>query len=636
MSHLIDRILETSSIQKILGIDNSYSNIITSSALALVSFFYVFTISSYFKVSVFILENRVIYVDTFDKYVINHSLDHILIAIGIVVWFLLAIRGNERLYVSSIYGGLVIIGLLFGLDIIIDIIALSSLPILIFLLIYNKLVPTKRILHVDTNLSLSYLAIIMAVTGAVGIILSFEPLLLVPLSLHIRNYAHDIFTLFSMFSPVLMFLMVFCFPVKLVTSEFMHRIVKSKNKKDTNNHHNIASSFFLRVDTVRLRTKVICLTIFVLLSIGLAIIPHNPTINKNNQEIGVDTHYYVDWIAPLMRSNNTQEFIHQAFVVQGQQGDRPIALIFLFAIVKLIDTHNASYIIDHIPLILGPALVLVVYYLTRELTSNDVISLFASFLTAVSFQMLVGIYAGFYANWLALIIGYPSAIFLFRYLKMSKQRDLIVYGLLLVAVLLTHVYTWTIFVFVFATFLAVMLVINNYRRQSIILLLLVTLASVVIDAARISITGSISGIAEDAEIAADYTGSEEYIERWHTLIETIHIYDGGQFSNFILLVLGLCWLLSSNLRNASDIFLFIFLSAGIIPLFVGNSALQVRVIYNIPFQIPAAIALTYMYNRAHGSYNKIFLAVSIIWLIAMSITAVSNFYLIAPSTTTTT
>jgi hypothetical protein len=256
-------------------------------------------------------------------------------------------------------------------------------------------------------------------------------------------------------------------------------------------------------------------------------------------------------------------------------------------------------------------------------------------LTAVSFQMLVGIYAGFYANWLALIIGYPSAIFLFRYLKMSKQRDLIVYGLLLVAVLLTHVYTWTIFVFVFATFLAVMLVINNYRRQSIILLLLVTLASVVIDAARISITGSISGIAEDAEIAGDYTGSEEYIERWHTLIETIHIYDGGQFSNFILLVLGLCWLLSSNLRNASDIFLFIFLSAGIIPLFVGNSALQVRVIYNIPFQIPAAIALTYMYNRAHGSYNKIFLAVSIIWLIAMSITAVSNFYLIAPSTTTT-
>jgi hypothetical protein len=52
LSHLIDRIMETSNIQKVLGIGNSYSNIIASFAFALVSFFYVFTISSYFKVSI--------------------------------------------------------------------------------------------------------------------------------------------------------------------------------------------------------------------------------------------------------------------------------------------------------------------------------------------------------------------------------------------------------------------------------------------------------------------------------------------------------------------------------------------------------------------------------------------------------
>jgi hypothetical protein len=196
--------------------------------------------------------------------------------------------------------------------------------------------------------------------------------------------------------------------------------------------------------------------------------------------------------------------------------------------------------------------------------------------------------------------------------------------------LLTHVWTWTIFVLVFAIFLAVMLRASDYSRKGIILLLLVTLASVAIDVARISITGSISGIVADTEIAGVYTGSEEYIQRWTILIETINIWIGGQFSNFIVIALGLYWLFSSTLRNASNIFLFIFISTAIIPLFVGNSLLQVRVLYNIPFQIPAAIGLSYMINRA-GANNRIFVAASIMWLIAMSIIAVSNFYLVTPS-----
>ena len=629
MGHLIDRILETTSIHKVLGIGNSYSNIITSSALALVSFFYVFTISSYFKVSIFILENRVIYVDTFDKYVINHSLDHVLIGVVVIVWFLLAIRGNGRLYISSIYGGLTVVGLLFGFDILTDIVALSSLPAVILLLIFNKLAPTKRILRADNNLSLNYLAIIGAITGIVGIILSLEPLLSIQLSSYVRNYAYDMFILFSMFSPVLMFLMIFCFPVKLITNEFMNRVLKSKNKKNNNSHHTSMSSFFLRADTVRLRTKIIYLAVFVLLSIILVIIPHNPMINKNNQEIGVDTHYYVDWIAPLISSNNTQEFIHQAFVVQAHDGDRPIALIFLFTIIKLVSTHDASYTIEHVPLILGPALVLVVYFLTRELTSNERSSLFASFLTAVSFQMLIGIYAGFYANWLAIIVGFISATFFFKFLKKSRKRDLIVFSVSLVTIMLTHTYTWTIFVIVFIIFLAVMLATKDYNRRSIVLLLTVALSSVVIDIARISITGSISGVVGDTELASNLTGLEQFAQRWNTLIETTYIYVGGQFSNFILLALGLYWLFSSNLRKASNIFIVIFLSTGLIPLFAGNWLLQVRVLYNIPFQIPAAIALTYMSNRSHTS--RLFLPAIILWLVAASVTAVSNFYLIPPS-----
>ena len=132
-----------------------------------------------------------------------------------------------------------------------------------------------------------------------------------------------------------------------------------------------------------------------------------------------------------------KKFIRQAFVIQSA-GDRPLTLIFLFTIAKIVNANanlfytDLFYIIEHVSLILGPALVLVIYLLTRELTSNDITSLLASFLTAISFQTLIGIYAGFYANWLALIIGYMSFVFLIRFLKKPSKLNLISYSILIV------------------------------------------------------------------------------------------------------------------------------------------------------------------------------------------------------------
>ena len=105
--------------------------------------------------------------------------------------------------------------------------------------------------------------------------------------------------------------------------------------------------------------------------------------------------------------------------------------------------ENLSEVIEHFPLILGPGLVLALYFLTLELTRNEKIALIAAFLGAVSFHTLVGIYAGFYANWLALIVGYISIVFLFRYLRSGRPSDIVIFSILLIGVLFLHVYTWT-------------------------------------------------------------------------------------------------------------------------------------------------------------------------------------------------
>jgi hypothetical protein len=432
----------------------------------------------------------------------------------------------------------------------------------------------------------------------------------------IPDYAYEIFSLMSSFSPVLMLLLILCFPVKLLMKEFMTEILKIKNN---NRFYSLLFNYHLKS-----RTKIIYISLFMLLSITIALIPYQTPINKDNQQVGVDTDHYVSWINILRQSNDVQEFIWKAFVILSG-GDRPITLIFLFTIVKIINA-DLFYIIEHVSLILGPALVLVIYLLTRELTSNDITSLIASFLTAISFHTLIGMYSGIYANWLALIIGYLSFVFLIRFLKKPSKLTLAVYSTLMILLLFSHSYTWTVFTIVMGIFLAVLLKFNYYSRKSIILLLLVILSSVVIDVAKMIIIGSASGIVYDIFVAqAGGVGLEQFTVRWSNLVDVTQIHLGGQFSNFLILILGLYWLIWCNLRQPSTIFIVIFLSLGVLPLFFGDWIVQSRVFYNIPFQIPAAITLTYVKKQVNGT---IILLPICIWLTSMSIETVSNFHLI--------
>jgi hypothetical protein len=105
---------------------------------------------------------------------------------------------------------------------------------------------------------------------------------------------------------------------------------------------------------------------------------------------------------------------------------------------------------------------------------------------------------------------------------------------------------------------------------------------------------------------------------------------GAVFSNFIILVLGLIWVLKSNLREPGTVFLMIFLSIGLIPLFFGNWTLQARIFYNIPFEIPAALSLYYLKNRS-GSIFVVLATCT--WLAAVSMVTVMNYYpILAPGT----
>jgi len=412
-----------------------------------------------------------------------------------------------------------------------------------------------------------------------------------------------------------MLLLVSCLPIKILIKEFkvaVERIrIFSKYTIDSSSGN-----------VIKRRTKIVCLILVMLLSVILVLIPHHVAINNDNQQVGVDTHYYVDWVGALIHSSTPQDLLYQAFVAQNG-GDRPITLIFLFAINKIVPS-NLVDTIEYVPLILAPALIFVVYLLTRELTSNEVTSLFASFLTAVSFQTLIGIYAGFYSNWFAIIIGYLSFVFLLKFLKKSSLLNLSLYTVSIMLLVFAHVYTWSIFLIATTIFLVVMLKLNYYGKKNIVLLLSILFVTVIVDIAKVAIIGSSSGIVKDVIIAGGGgLGLREFALRWSNLIDIVQNWYGTQFSNSIILILGVIWLWFSNFRRQVNIFIVIFLSIGFATLFFGTPLIQGRILYDIPFQIPAALSLTYIRKRPGGTL--VFLAICIM-LVSISIRTVMNFH----------
>ncbi|HET7285172.1 MAG TPA: hypothetical protein VFI70_10845 [Nitrososphaeraceae archaeon] len=637
-------------ITETLGKHKSFTCIATSATLALISFFYIYSLGSYIKIGTSVLDNFYNYIGFFQLYVVSNFIDHIIIALGISAWFALAIKKRSaRFIITIIYGGLTIGAVLARLDIILEILALLSVPLLILILACNRFLPRIKILNEDvsTDLSTNYIIILGFALSVASVIASLTPFFFVgsSASTPMRNYAYEIFVLLSsFFSPLLITLLILCIPVKLLFNGYMrdrddnkNNILRNKNKNSDDKRTVVMS-----------RSKtIIFLSVFMLLSATLALVPHNPAVNKYNRPVGADIQDYTTAIKHLsLYSNNPVELFRHAFVKELPfYGDRPVSLLLFFAVVKIVPATDPTYVIDYLPVFLGPALVLAIYFLTREMTSDDTISILAAFMTAISFQVLIGIYAGYYANWVALIIGYFSFVFMFRFLKRPNRLNFITYTILVILLLLSHVYSWAMVAVVTVVFLLVMLKLNYYRRKNILLLLLVILSPAAVDVARTAITGSIGGISSSIQFAPQITPSKGGISPSiiyapqsglqqlgsirNNLLDTTEHFLGGLFGNFIILALGLYWLFRANRAEPYNIFIMIFLSIGIVPLVFSDWILQTRVFYNIPFEIPAAIALGYIV-RQHQMKGMMVLLPICIWLVAISIVNLSNFIPGAP------
>lgn len=568
------------------------TRIVSSSVcFAVITFFYFFVLGSAFQLKVFSLQHRVTYENVFSTHFITVNAEIFIIIVASIIWYYFSIK---RLYPK------IAIMVFFSIFLILSFLnfplavtgAGLTLPTIIFFISIDRS-RNNTILHHDSKLSFDYIALVTCGLCFLGVLSLIVSVSFGMTTYAIEKYPYAIFQeLLSTLTPMIMAILVFCVPFKVLLNILFEKI---KSRACVLLNYNIVE------DGLSGKRIGLYLLLSIVLGVTLAFLPHLSAINPNHERLGVDTPRYTQWLNNI--ENQTANPIY--FTIKSP-GDRPLTLIVLLLIKEStkLDTFQA---VEYSPVILISPLILVTFFLTRQLTSNAKVSLLAAFLSSISFQSIVGIYSGFYANWLALILGYLGFGLIVRYLKKPSKFCAAALVATMTCLLLAHVYTWTIIIAVSFVFLFVLLVLKSYPRKRILLVYLILSSSIAVDVLKSTWTGSSTGLEADVSLGRQGLGIGQFGERLKTLADTVQIYYGGIYANIAILGLGLYWLIRCNPKDLASIFSLIFMSSAIVPLFIGDWVLQSRVIYEIPFQMPAAIGLFFIWKD-----NQKLIAIAII------------------------
>ena len=600
-----------------MGRYKSFFTQVSCTFLAIILVFYILNVTSILQPVVYPLIDRVTYSTPFvEKHFINKHLDQILILAITSLWFYLSVNTKIRYFLSSTYGLAALLSVPEIIPSFGEILSLLSFPIIFALILLNR-ITKKHLIYFEKSIFIKLLSVLGIIIGILGLAISVIQITAPTVSLPSINYMYYFYLIFSLFSPILLIMIGLSFPIKML-------VVKISNNKHKRNNTSHLFSIFLPFP-LKVHIRILSLVGIIALALVIVGIPHIHTVNKDNQIIGSDTKDYERLLRNMSLSTSISEFIN-AFIAQIQE-DRSLSLLTFFLLSQILDPSNLVNSLELLPLVLAPLLILSIYYVTMELTSNHFTSILSSFLSAISFHVLIGMYGGLYANWFTLIFVNLTILFLMRSLRRPSKGNMISFSVILSVVLLSHEPTWPIITLVILIFLTVILIFKPYLKRTIYYLFLAIIPSFFIELFK-TIVMKQSGVIKNVSFASSQgLGFHDVNTIWSNLIASTQTYLAGQFSNSIIFGLVIYWVSTCSLKDKSNILIIIFLSIIILPIMFGDPEVISRVMYEIPFQIPAAIALTQL-KKNYG--NMLFITICL-WLVALSIRASSNFYFDVPT-----
>ncbi len=329
------------------------------------------------------------------------------------------------------------------------------------------------------------------------------------------------------------------------------------------------------------------LAISLCVSTLLAFAPYRPDLNPTGSLVGIDSPLYVGWIGQMLARPWPQAL--QYSFVEGLEGSRPLLLVLLYLVASA--GISPSQILEYLPTVLAPLLSLSTYVFVRYGHGSSSLAGLTAIFSSVSLYTTVGLWGGYYANWLALIIVY---LFLTNLLILSRSPSRLKYSALYslsVALFLTHPWTWVLVVTVSLIF-----AISLYRETGTLVQVKpcigVIMTGVVLDLVK-SWAFATRAVGVDVAGTFQSAGLTQMANFWPNLVDALLYTHGELLANWIILGIGLLAAFTLRFKDQFERLLLLWVAVASIPFLILDSYHQARIVYDLPISVLLSVVVLF-------------------------------------------
>jgi hypothetical protein len=366
-------------------------------------------------------------------------------------------------------------------------------------------------------------------------------------------------------------------------------------------------------------TERLGLTFVLFLSITLPLIPYIPSINLSFKPVSVDIRYYSAWLSNMLETN-CWSAIEYAF--RGvDNGNRPLYLLMLYTLVSL--GIPKQVVLNFEALLISPFFALTIHYVAKRLSGSHFYALLASLAAVLGFNMTVGMMAGFFAAWMALILFY---ICITLVPDLGRNWRVLTGSIITsITTLYIHPWTWGLLMAVLTAHLATS-TLKSFKEGGLKLnkhLLTVLALNSIVDALKTTTSPKHGGVAESYTtlvVGVQSSWFNNLLNQPWNLHRLSISYVGGLFFNplhIILTLIGILSLLKRRNELSKPILIWVIIISAVFPF--STIWLQSHLLFATPFPILIAEGL-WASSRLLASFDSKLPKLFIIFFIVSSLT----------------
>jgi hypothetical protein len=340
-----------------------------------------------------------------------------------------------------------------------------------------------------------------------------------------------------------------------------------------------------------------------LLSTALPLIPYLPSINPEFKPASVDIRYYSRWLDNML---TVDRWVAVEYAFYGMRnGNRPLYLMLLYCLVSL--GIPKQVMLNFEALLISPFFALAVYYTAKRLSGSGIYAFSASLAGSLGFSMTVGMMAGFFAAWTALIPFYICVALTPR-LTDGSLKSLTIVLVSSIGMLYIHPWTWSLLMAILTLHLASS-TLQSFRKGNFKLdkhLLAVLIGNAIADIVKTLVYPSYGGLASSTAVLGNgwAFGLEPLLDLPRNLHRLTVSYVDGLFFNPLHMALALIGVLSLSKKGDSLSRLFVIWLAVVSLIFPFSSiGLQSHLLFATPFPILIAEGL-WVLSRLLTSFDS--------------------------------